>query len=111
MMGNQNTSVYNKTTGDIIAILTDNETRNTQVLLKSGDVKYIPTTKGRVTISCFDDIADKKNSVIYTDESNRGFIIDKEGDHLVILRASREDPKISNENPRYFEWKGYFFKK
>ena len=109
-MGNQNTSVYNKTNGNIIAILTDNETRNTQIHLKPCDVKYVPTTKGRVTISCFDDITDKTNSVIYTDDSNRGFIIDKEGDRLIILRASKEDPKIPNESPRCFEWKNYFFK-
>ena len=104
-MGNHTTSIYNDTNDDIVVIITDNDSRNSQVNMRAKDIKHVPTCMGRVTISCFiGQTGNKTNSCVYTDDSNRGFIIEKQGERLSIVRANfkNEIEFERDEGPRYF---------
>jgi len=102
-MGQHNSHIYNDTEEDVVAILTDHDNRNSQVRLKSKDVKCIPTVKGRVTLSVFkEDVNNKEGSCCYTDDSDRSFIVraDKKK-NLEILRAkygSVKDVELQRRN-------------
>jgi hypothetical protein len=91
-----NTSIFNSTNDKTLIILTDNERKKTQFHLDPNDLKYVQIPKGSITISpsLLEDDQKSNKSNIYTDESSFGFIIIKQDEQLMVVRASTNDPRL-----------------
>ena len=93
-----NTSIFNATNDRTVIILTDNERKKTQLHLNPNDLKYVQIPKGPITISpsFMENLSNTtpNSSNIYTDESNFGFIIIKQNEQLMVVRASTSDPRL-----------------
>lgn len=96
-MGQQhNTHVANATGEDIKVILTDNDGRNTQQFIQAGQHVNIPTPHGRNTASVSIKGTNPQTKQlewnpravgVYSDDSDRSFIVKKEGDEIQVVRA------------------------
>ena len=100
LIGNyHNTSVFNATNDRTVIVLTDNERKKTQLYLNPNDLKYIPTSKGQVTISASPILEDVSSTTeifrteSITSDANFGFIITKQDEQLIVSRASVTDPR------------------
>ena len=92
-MGTQhNTHIVNGTGETIKITLTDSDNRNTSQVIEDKEFVCIPTGKGRNTLSVITkDRAgtawNQKASAVYTDDSDRSFIVEKVDGEINIFRS------------------------
>ena len=113
-MGQQHYShVHNDTTEQIKVTLTDKDNRHSSQIISPSEHVCFPTPHGRVTLSVFRQLGSSQFSqnpeAIYTDDSDRSFIVKRVGDSLNIVRTvygtiRQQDTRMRSTSRCCFTW-------
>ena len=101
-MPQHNSHVVNKTGKAIKVVLTDKDNRNSTQIIQPGGSVCFPTPRGRVSLSVFRQSGSDYGpnaEAVYTDNSDRSFIVKQVGASLNIVRSvygniHQEDTKM-----------------
>lgn len=81
-MGHHNSHIYNDTDKPVMVVLENNNKRATDQIVEPKGWVCIPTEKGQVTVSAYEQLGNSGNfsetaACTYTDDSDRSFIVKK----------------------------------
>ena len=108
-----NSHVFNDTMELIKVALTDKDNRHSSQVISPGEQVCFPTPHGRVTLSVFRQLGSSQFSqnpeAVYTDDSDRSFIVKQVGDSLNIVRTvygtiRQEDTGMRSTSCCCFTW-------
>ena len=86
-----NNHVLNDTTEPIKVVLTDEDNQDSSQIISPSEHVCFPTPHGRVTLSVFRQLGSSQFSqnpeAVYTDDSDRSFIVKQAGGSLTIVKS------------------------